>query len=154
MRWCQSRPVKISVGAAPGLDQRRSKDTVPSSEPRIIVLQTTTRLPRNITLINLLTRFSCFFFRIKHVSISTLNVRSLKMTCIVVSVRQCEKKALEKNFEVPPAVKNNTEENTVVTVMCMKTNPYVLIGQREVTCQHNGSWSQGPECRKCGKFLF
>ena len=35
-----------------------------------------------------------------------------------------------------------------VTVTC--SEPHVLIGQREVTCQSNGEWSELPQCRKYG----
>ena len=43
------------------------------------------------------------------------------------------------------------KENTVVTVTCLKH--YVLLGEKEVTCQSTG-WSDDPECRKCGKYLL
>ena len=42
------------------------------------------------------------------------------------------------------------QENTVVTVTCLKQKHYVLFGEKEVTCQSTG-WSHDPECRKFGK---
>ena len=46
-------------------------------------------------------------------------------------------------------------EGAVVTVTCLKKKPkrYVLIGNKDVTCQSTG-WSDIPKCMKCGKFQF
>ena len=42
-------------------------------------------------------------------------------------------------------------EGTVVTVTCKKPRRYVLMGDKEVTCQSTG-WNNTPKCKKCGKF--
>ncbi|KAL5247466.1 hypothetical protein ACHWQZ_G019369 [Mnemiopsis leidyi] len=39
-------------------------------------------------------------------------------------------------------------EGEVVTVTCSEPERYVLIGNKQVTCQFTG-WSEKPECRKC-----
>ena len=51
----------------------------------------------------------------------------------------------------------DVKQNTVVTVTCYER--YVLIGDKEVTCQSTG-WDYGngsetmPVCKKCSKFDF
>ena len=39
---------------------------------------------------------------------------------------------------------------TVVTVKCKDPHRNALMGNKEVTCFNNGSWSAEPECKKCG----
>ena len=40
-------------------------------------------------------------------------------------------------------------EDTVVTVTCLKPKTFILMGDKEVTCQSNGEWSTVPECKLC-----
>ena len=54
------------------------------------------------------------------------------------------------NAQVWPPSHGNANESTVVTVRCAAPNPYVLIGDEEVTCQSSG-WTSIPNCRKCGR---
>ena len=68
----------------------------------------------------------------------------------MMSVGKCEMQELETKFQVPLTL-NEVTENTVVTVTCIKPRRYFLFGDKEITCQHDGSWSHEPECRRCGK---
>ena len=59
------------------------------------------------------------------------------------------------------AVKNGTVEprgkvsvNNAVTVSCVKPKRYFLFGEKEVTCQSTGRWSEKPTCKKCGKVVI
>ena len=61
----------------------------------------------------------------------------------------CEELNVE-NVQVSSS--GSQREGTVVTVTCFKPKRYVLMGRKQVTCLANGSWSETPECRKCGKF--
>ncbi|XP_063686031.1 sushi, von Willebrand factor type A, EGF and pentraxin domain-containing protein 1-like [Bolinopsis microptera] len=63
---------------------------------------------------------------------------------------RCEKEELDKKFEVPSALNETTAETTVVNVTCVRPKRYVLMGETSITCQHTGTWSQQPQCRKCG----
>ena len=68
---------------------------------------------------------------------------------------QCRKQELETMFKVSSDLKDVVEEKTTVTVTgCTKPKGYVLIGDKKITCQHDGSWSQESECRKCGNVLI
>ena len=66
---------------------------------------------------------------------------------------RCEKEELDKKFKVPTDLNETTEETTVVSVTCVRPKRYVLMGETSITCQHDGIWSQQPQCIKCGKHL-
>ncbi|KAL5247686.1 hypothetical protein ACHWQZ_G019543 [Mnemiopsis leidyi] len=58
--------------------------------------------------------------------------------------RLCPGLSVEK-AQVSPS--GDVKQNNVVTVTCL--NPYLLLGNHEVTCLSTG-WSVYPECRECG----
>ena len=66
---------------------------------------------------------------------------------------RCEKEELDKKLTVPSDLNETTEETTVVDVTCVRPKRYVLMGETSITCQHDGIWSQQPQCIKCGKHL-
>ena len=72
----------------------------------------------------------------------------LKIFKNTILEQYCEELSV-KNGTVSPI--GTQTEGTVVTVTCLKPKRYVLMGSKQVTCLANGSWSETPECRKCGK---
>ena len=71
-----------------------------------------------------------------------------------ILVGQCDEDELKTKFKVSPSLFEVPEEGKAVTVTCLKSKHDALIGDNVITCRHNGSWTQEPECRKCGKVLI
>ena len=71
-----------------------------------------------------------------------------------ILVGQCDEDELKTKFKVSPSLFEVPEEGKAVTVTCLKSKHDALIGDNVITCRHDGSWTQEPQCRKCGKVLI
>ena len=66
-------------------------------------------------------------------------------------VTDCGKKYIIENGKVD-FERKNTKYKSKIPVKCNKG--YALLGEKEITCQKNGRWSERTMCRLLGKYTI